>query len=468
MNGFSAVLTTGIYCRPGCSARPNPSNVRSYPNAAAAEAAGYRACLRCRPYRSEPPLSIDAPELVCRAVRLVVNGCLDEHTEDDLGERLGVSSRHLRRLFELHLGVTPAHLARSRRAHFARRLLDDTDLSLTQVAYAAGFGSVRQFNRVLQDVFRSAPGALRARRRSTDRLVADGGLPLRLPFSPPLDWDEMLGYFASRAIPGVEEVKGNTYRRTVLIEGHPGVIELRPGDDEHLLLVAHLPHWEGLIHVVQRARRIFGLDTDLDAARSALAGDPHIGPLLAKRPGLRTPGTWDPFETAVRAICGQMVSVPAANTIVRRIVERHGSAVGGLEAIGLTTTFPTAQVLASADLVGTGLSPLRIDALRRFALAVHQGELLLDGSLPLDAQVKAIAALRGLGPWSANYLALRIGHGDAFPAADLGIRRALERLAGRELSTREVLVTADAWRPWRAFAATHLWFELAGSNAPLP
>src|SRR5262249_45020083 len=203
------------------------------------------------------------PELVCRAVQLILDGALDGNTEHALGARLGVSARHLRRLFAEHLGVTPDHLARSCRAHFARRLLDETDFTITEIAFAAGFGSVRQLNRVCREVFRAAPHELRARRRGSDRLVADGGLVLRLPFQPPLNWDAMLGYFDARAIAGVERVTVNTYRRTVVIDGDPGVLELSPGGPDHLLLRAHLPHWEGLIHVVQRARRVFNLDADV-------------------------------------------------------------------------------------------------------------------------------------------------------------------------------------------------------------
>jgi AraC family transcriptional regulator of adaptative response / DNA-3-methyladenine glycosylase II len=240
MPTFSAVATTGIYCRPGCSGRPHQGNVREYSLAAAAEAAGYRACLRCRPYRTESPIDWAGPELVCRAVQLIIGGALDDGvTEQELGTRLAVSPRHLRRLFGEHLGVTANQLARSRRTHFARRLLDDTDFSVADIAFAAGFGSVRQLNRACQEVFHAAPKELRARRRVSDRLVADGGITLRLPFQPPLDWDSMLGYFEARAIAGVEAVSGRTYRRTVLIDGDPGVLELAPGGPDYVLLRAH-------------------------------------------------------------------------------------------------------------------------------------------------------------------------------------------------------------------------------------
>jgi AraC family transcriptional regulator of adaptative response / DNA-3-methyladenine glycosylase II len=372
VSSYSAVVTTGIYCRPDCSARPHPENVHRYESAAAAEANGFRACLRCRPYRTDQPVGWVGPELVCRAVQLILDGALDDGRETELGARLGVSARHLRRVFVEHVGVTPDQLARSRRVHFARRLLDDTDLPIIDVAFASGFGSVRQLNRACLDTFREAPRALRARRRKSDRLVADGGLTLRLPFTPPLAWPEMLAYFAARAITGVESVSidEQIYRRTVLVDGDPGVIEISPGGDDHLLLRAHLPHWEGLIHVVQRARRIFNLDADIEAAGAHLAADPLLAPLVEARPGLRMPGAWDPFEIGVRAIIGQQVSVRGAGTITARLVERHGTPVPGLGPMGLTHLFPGAAALSTADLRGLGLTSARIAASRTFAGAI--------------------------------------------------------------------------------------------------
>src|SRR5215218_8274490 len=359
MAAISAVVTTGIYCRPGCSARPRTENVRAFPLAAAAEAAGYRACFRCRPYRCPQPVTWAAPEMVCRAVRLILDGALDSGSEAELGARLGVSARHLRRLFIEHLGATPDGLARSARVHFARRLLDDTDLTITEIAFAAGFGSLRQFNRACREVFRESPRMLRARRRKADRLVADGGLRLRLPFRGPLDWEAMAAYFADRAVPGVEHVSGSKYRRTIVVGDDPGVLELWRGGDDHLVLRAHLPHWEELVHVVQRARRIASLDFELDEPANHLARDPTIGPLLETRPGLRPPGTWDAFETGVRAIIGQQVTLAHANTIAGRLVERLGTRVRGLEPLGLTHTFPSSATLAGADLGDLGLTPGR-------------------------------------------------------------------------------------------------------------
>jgi AraC family transcriptional regulator of adaptative response / DNA-3-methyladenine glycosylase II len=459
---FSGVVTTGIYCRPGCGARPNADNVTRYPLAASAEAAGFRACFQCRPYRWPQSVSWTGPELVCRAVRLILDGGLDGATEAELGSRLGVSARHLRRLFSAHLGVTPDGLARSARAHFARRLLDDTDLSVLEISLAAGFGSVRQLNRACTEIFRASPRALRAKRRKADRLVADGGLPVRLTYRGPLDWDALVSYFAARAIPRVEHVSGNVYRRTIEVDGDPGVIELRPGGEDDLVLVLHLPHWEELIHLVARARRIAGIELDLDEPAHHLAADPTIGPLLQARPGLRTPGTWDPFETGVRAIVGQQVTLAAASTITGRIVERHGRSVAGLSQIGLTHTFPTAMTLVDADLDGLGLPRGRQEAIRSFARAVVDDAIRLDGSVGLDDLVASIAAIDGLGQWTAHYVALRLGEPDAFPATDLGLRRALELRGSRSGSALAEL--SERWRPWRALAATHLW--LAEGSAP--
>jgi AraC family transcriptional regulator of adaptative response / DNA-3-methyladenine glycosylase II len=417
VKAFSAVVTTGIYCRPGCSARPRAENVRSFAFAAAAEAAGHRACHRCRPYRWPQSSSWTAPELVCRAVRLILDGALDQGTEADLGARLGVSPRHLRRLFSAHVGVTPDGLARSARVHFARRLLDDTDLSVTEVAFAAGFGSLRQFNRACREVFREPPRVLRARRRRADRLVADGGLGLRLAFDGPLDWGAMLAYFAARAIPGVEHVSGNSYRRTIVIGGDPGLLELVPGGDEHLVLRAHLPHWEELVHVVQRARRIASLDFDLAVPADRLARD--ATPLRA-RPVLRPPGTWDAFEAGVRAIIGRQSTPARANTVTGRLVSRFGGPVPGLAQLGLTHTFPSAHTIASADLSCLRLSPSRAGQIRSFARAVAADAVRLDGSVSFDELIASATAIGGLDAGTARYLALRLGEPEAWATgADL-------------------------------------------------
>jgi AraC family transcriptional regulator of adaptative response / DNA-3-methyladenine glycosylase II len=452
---YTGVRTTGIYCRPGCGGHPNAENTKAYRSAAAAEAAGLRACFQCRPYRmSDLEDWVDGPELVCRAVRLVIDGYLDRRTETELAAHVGVSARHLRRLFAEQVGATPVQVARSRRAHFARRLLDDTDLSLTDIAFAAGFGSVRQFNRTMQDTFRASPRDLRARRRKADRLIADGGLALRLPFAAPLDWAALLEWFGSRAVDGVEVVHDETYRRTILVDGEPGVIEVTRGGEDHLLLRVHLPYWEGLIHVVQQVRRMFGLDHE-PVADDRFASDPTLALLVAQRPGLRVPGSWNGFEVGLRAILGQQVTVTGARTLAGRLVQQLGTPVPGLRELGLTHTFPSAAVVADGDLRGVGLTGARITALGAFASAVRDGEVRLDGSVSLEDFVASVVELPGLGDWTAQYLALRLGEPDAFPAGDLGLRKALAN--GTVPTAREVEQRAEAWRPWRASAAIHLW-----------
>ncbi|MFI9379737.1 helix-turn-helix domain-containing protein [Kutzneria sp. NPDC052558] len=350
MTTYSAVRTTGIYCRPGCGAKPLAENVRTFELAASAEAAGYRACLRCRPYRVAGTVPDDAPELVCRAVRLIIDGMLDGATEDAVGARLGLSARHLRRLFRDHLGVTPDGFARSRRAHFARRLLDDSDLGIAEVAFASGFGSLRQFNRAMREVFKAAPGELRARRRKADRLVADGGLPLRLPFAPSYDWPAVLAELRAGEVPGVESIVDDTYRRTITLDGDPGLLEIGPGGADHLLLRAHLPHWEGVIHVVERAARLVGIDSG-------------------------TPGAWAPLEIAVNAVAEDTAA----------LVRRHGAPVAGL-GFGLTHAFPAAEPLAAEPGVVGDL-----------ARAVLDGRLRLEEASPAElvaAGVPAPAAQR--------------------------------------------------------------------------
>ena len=389
-------------------------------------------------------------------MHLIGDGALDARTEADLGARLGVSARHLRRLFAEHVGTTPDQLARSHRTHFARRLLDDTDLTVTDIAWASGFGSLRQLNRACQAIFRASPSELRARRRRGDRLVADGGLVLRLPFVGPLDWDRLLDYFQIRAIAGVEHVADGTYRRTITVDGDPGVLELSHGGDDHLLLRAHLPHVHGLIHVVQRTRQIFALDRDPTVANERLAADAVLAKSVRACPGLRVPGTWDAFETGVRAIVGQQVSVAGASTVTARIVARVGRPVAGLDSFGLTHTFPDPATLAHADLDDIGMPGARAAAIRAFAAAVDKGDVPLDGSLSLDDLIAAICDVPGLGPWTASYIALRLGESDAFPAADLGLRKAANP-AGDPLTTAELTARAEAWRPHRAAAAVRLW-----------
>ena len=458
---ISAVTTTGIYCRAtGCPASPNAENVSDYRSAVAAEAAGYRPCLRCRPDRLSPHFGAgDAPPPVRNALMLIAEGGLDEATEHELGARVGLSSRQLRRLFLDHVGATPDFVARSRRAHFARRLLDESDLTITDVAYAAGFRSVRQMNRVMVDTFRFTPSELRAKRRHGDRLTADGGLPLRAPYDGAFDFATMLSFLGARLIPGVESVGDSTYRRTITSCGHPGAIEVRDaGDGRHLVVQAHLPTFNSIIDDVARVRRIFGLDQPAAGKVSALRKDPLIGPLVKANPGLRVVGAWDRFETAVRIVLTQQISVRAANTILGRLTRTFGTPVEGLDKLGLTHVFPSAGRLASASpakVAGVGMPATRAATLKALATAYASEALSLEPTTSLDDVSDRLVAITGVGPWTAQCIALRaVGHADAFPAGDLGLQRAAGMDAA-ELESR-----AEAWRPYRGLAAMHLWASL--------
>jgi AraC family transcriptional regulator of adaptative response / DNA-3-methyladenine glycosylase II len=406
---YSAVRTTGIYCRPGCGAKPKAENVQTFEQPAAAEAAGFRACLRCRPYRVAGTVPDEAPEIVCRAVQLIIAGFLDDGNEAALGSRLGLSARHLRRMFNDHLGVTPDQFARSRRAHFARRMLDDTDLTVADVAFAAGFGSLRQFNRAMRDIFRATPKELRARRRRADRLAADGGLVLRLPFVPPYDWNAMLTLLSLRAIPGTESIEDGVYRRTIMLDGEPGLLEISAGGDDYLLLRAHLPYWEGVIHVVSRAARLVGLEIDPVVARTELAEDPVLGPLVRSRPGVRVPGVWTPFEVAVAAVAGPEAAGDLAVA--------YGVPVPGLD-YGLTHVFPSAEALAE-----TG------EPVAEMAKAMSLGE-----------------EPHAMDPTAQQHFAARMGARDAFPAGDPVVQR----------EVRNLNADPARWSPWRSLATAYL------------
>jgi len=458
----SAVATTGIYCRPQCSAKPNPENVSPFASPVAAEAAGYRSCLRCRPDRHLPVSpTTGVPASVSMALGLISDGFLDRFDEEALADRVGYSTRQLRRLFEQHVGATPAFVGRSRRAHFARRLLDETNLSMPAVAGAAGFGSVRQMNRVVEGIFRFSPSELRRKRRGGDVLVADGGLRLRLPFVQPLDRDAALHHLRPRVTPGVELVEGSVYRRTLEVCGNPGVIEVDlGGDDPYLELVAHLPTFDSIIDDVARIRSMFGLDDDVKAAEDHLLADPLLAPVVRQQRGLRVIGGWDRFETAVRVIVGQQVSVVGATTITSRIVERHGQELPG-EVLGLTRLFPTPGALSELEGDGLGMPGARAATIRGLAKAVNVGDVDLSApSLEVRAQLLEV---RGIGPWTADVIAMRATRDpDVCPAGDLGIRHAMSRLLGRdELPVEdEVAEVASVWSPHRSLASQHLWASL--------
>ncbi len=465
---FVAVRTTGIYCRPICPARlPLFANVRFYACAAAAESAGFRACRRCRP-ESAPgtPAWLGSSAVVARALRLINAGALDGVDVEALAGRLGVGGRQLRRLFARHLGASPAEIARARRVHLARALVDRSARPITELAFAAGFASVRQFNHAFRRSFGRSPRELRRLRAlAPDDASRSDALELRLPYRPPFDWPGLTRFLEARAIAGVECVGDGRYRRTIEHAGEPGWLEVHPlGDEAAVLLRVAPPAGASLLAVVERVRRIFDLDADPLAIREALGADARLRAQLDARPGLRVPGAWDPFELGVRAILGQQVSVRGASTLASRLVRAFGKPVGGLPR-GLTHVFPTPERLAVADVASIGLPRARAGAIRGFASAVARGELVLDGARGLDDAVARLSTLSGVGPWTSQYIAMRaLGEPDAFPAGDLVLRRLLSD-DGTPVSAAAAGRAAEAFRPWRSYAAMALWQSLAPADA---
>jgi AraC family transcriptional regulator of adaptative response / DNA-3-methyladenine glycosylase II len=457
-----AVKTTRVYCRPGCPA-PLPKRVNSlfYPCAAAAEHAGFRPCRRCRPESvAGTPAWSGTSATVSRALRLILDGALDETDVEALASRVGVGGRHLRRLFAEHLGASPEAVARTRRVHFAKRLIDETPLPIAQLAALAGFPSLRGFNHAVKETFGKSPTELR--RRAGARSPATGALSLRLPYRRPFDADALLRYFRGRATPGVEEVTPDgVYRRTYAIGTERGVLTVRTAAEGALTLeIAAGPH---LLEAVTRVTRLFDLDADPSAIGAHLAKDPVLAPLVARRPGLRVPGGWDPFEITVRAILGQQVSVRAATTLAGRLAAAFGEELPGI-ASGPSRLFPVPEALAGRDLTSIGLTTARSAAISRFAESVASGRVALAPPRALDEHVERFSGLPGLGPWTAHYVALRAyKEPDAFPAGDLGLRKAASK-DGVPMPERELARRAEAWRPFRAYAALHLWNADADAN----
>ncbi|WP_315987203.1 DNA-3-methyladenine glycosylase 2 family protein [Actinomadura sp. HBU206391] len=467
---FTAVTSTGIYCRPICPARtPARRNVRFFAAAAAAEGAGFRPCKRCRPEASPGSPDWDVRgDLIGRALRLIDDGVVDDFGVRGLARRLAVTERHLHRLFVAELGVPPLAVARNRRLRLARRLLAETHMPVTDVAFASGFGSVRQFNASMRETYGQAPSELRGVGRGFGRPAT---LELRLAVRRPYDSGSLLAYLAARAIPGVEKVTADRYVRTIATatgaapagasdagsgtETEVGTIELIPRDD-HVLLRAGAPSPRGVASLVARCRRMFDLDADPWAVDDALAADPLLAPLVSARPGLRVPGAFDGFELAVRAVLGQQVSVAGASTLTGRVVARCGtSRTPGSAGTGPSYLFPTAARLADADLSRLGLTGGRQRTLRALAAAVAAEEIDLNGGAEPGETADRLMALPGIGPWTVSYIAMRaLGDPDAFPATDLGLRRAFDALGASEPALAQ---RAERWRPWRAYAAMHLW-----------
>jgi AraC family transcriptional regulator of adaptative response / DNA-3-methyladenine glycosylase II len=458
---FVAVTTTGIYCRPICPApTARSANVRYFASAAAAVDAGFRPCLRCRPEAAPgTPAWSGTSAVVTRALRLIGAGALADGGVEPLSARLGIGPRHLHRLFLRHLGASPIDVAQTARIEFAKRLIDETTLSMTEVALSAGFGSVRRFNDAFQRAYGRPPRALRRAAAASGARARPSELRLRLAYRPPFDWEAMIGFLEPRAIAGVERVADGVYRRTIV-----------SGEAAGLLTVRHVPRARSvevridltdpsaLPSIVARVRTMFDLGADPAGVARVLARDPLLAALVRRRPGLRVPGAWDPFETAVRAVVGQQVSVKAAMTIVGRIVSRLGKPVATGEP-GLERLFPTPAAIAGDTLDGLGLTRARAATVRRLAAALAEGRLALDSASDAGTIGAQLVAIDGIGPWTAQYIALRgLGDPDAFPAEDLGLRLAAG--GGTRVTTRDLRDRAERWRPWRGYAALHLWHSL--------
>lgn len=459
---FGAVRTTGIYCRPICPARtPKRGNITFYPSAAAAQEAGYRPCLRCRPETS-PDLGAwnGASNTVTRALSLIEQGALDTGDVEALGDRLGVGERQLRRLFRKHLGASPVAVAQTRRVLLAKQLIHETRLPMAEVALASGFGSVRRFNETFQQLFGRPPGALR-RSGAAELPVAEGGsATLKLPYRAPYDWEAMAAFLAGRAIPGVEVVSDRRYARTLAVGEAVGVVVVEPGEGPWLKITLNFPKVEVWPAVIAKVRRVFDLAADPALIGAHLSEDPELAPLVAARPGLRAPGAWDGFELAVRAVLGQQITVTAARNLAGKITAAHGETLESeaARANGLSRLFPRPQALAQLDVETLGMPRARARALVALAQAAAADPDLFGTRRSLEDAVARLRALPGIGDWTAQYIAMRaLREPDAFPHADIGLMRALEDADGRRPTPGELLARAERWRPWRAYAASHLW-----------
>jgi AraC family transcriptional regulator, regulatory protein of adaptative response / DNA-3-methyladenine glycosylase II len=457
---FIAATSTRLYCRPSCPARqPKRANVRFFSTAAAAQSAGFRACKRCRP--DATPGSPDwnwRADRVARAMRLIADGTVDREGVPGLAERLGFSERHLRRLLAEQVGASPVALARAQRANTARLLIESTAMPFVDAAFAAGFHSVRQFNDTIRDVFASTPSEMR-RRSNRARPRPLGVVELRLSCREPFDGAALLRFLEARAVPGLEEVRGGTYRRALTLSHGSGVVELTP-ELRSVHCVLRLDDLRDLATAVARCRRLLDLDADPLAIAETLGRDEVIGGLVRARPGLRVPGSIDGDELALRAVLGQRVSLQTARTQTARLVETFGTPLE--QPLGTVThRFPAAAVLAEADpktLAGLGQ---RRGALQTLAARFANGEVSIDAGSDSTEALTRLLATRGIGAWTAAYVAMRGFHDpDAFPPGDAGIRRALKAAFGRPADPRSLTVLQQRWRPWRAYAALQLWTSL--------
>ncbi|MFF3742720.1 AlkA N-terminal domain-containing protein [Streptomyces kronopolitis] len=454
---YTAVLTTRIYCRPSCPVvPPKPENMRFYPSAAAAQQAGFRACKRCRPDASPgSPQWDERADLVARAMRLIADGIVDREGVPGLAARLGYSTRQIERQLLAELGAGPLALARAQRAQTARLLVETTALPMAEVAFAAGFASIRTFNETVREVFALSPSELRQRARPGPRAAAPGTLALRLPFRQPLNPDNLFGHLAATAVPGVEEWRDGAYRRTLRLPYGHGIVALAPRPD-HIDCRLSLTDLRDLAGAIARCRRMLDLDADPEAVDALLHEDPRLAPLVDKAPGRRVPRTADADEFALRAVLGQQVSTAAARTHAGRLVRAHGERVDD-PAGGLGHLFPSPDRLAALDQETLAMPRTRRATLTGLVAALGAGTLQLGVGSDREEARARLAALPGIGPWTVECIAMRaLGDPDAFTPTDLGLRRAAAGL-GLPATPAALVRHAARWRPWRAYAVQYLW-----------
>jgi AraC family transcriptional regulator, regulatory protein of adaptative response / DNA-3-methyladenine glycosylase II len=461
----TAVLTTGIYCRPSCPVRPPfARNVRFYSTAAAAQHAGYRACKRCRPDASpgSPEWNIRG-DLVARAMRLIADGSVDREGVAGLAARLGYTTRQLERILQAETGAGPLALARAQRTQTARLLIETTDLPFGDVAFAAGFSSIRQFNDTLRLVCDRTPTELRKRATArVDRARSDvcstGTVSLRLPVRVPFAYEGVFGHLAASVVPGCEEVRDTTYRRTLRLPFGNGIASLTPAPD-HVRCLLVLDDFRDLTAAISRCRRLLDLDADPEAVIDVLGSDAALAPVVAKAPGQRIPRTVDEAELAVRAVLGQQVSMKAARTHAGRLVTAYGEPVQDANG-ALTHTFPSIEQLGEIDPAHLAVPKARRRTLTALIAALADGTVVLNAGCDWEAARRQLLAVPGIGPWTAEVIAMRgLGDPDAFPASDLGLRLAAEQL-GLPTEHRALTARSHRWRPWRSYAAQHLWTTL--------
>ncbi|WP_307071904.1 DNA-3-methyladenine glycosylase 2 family protein [Streptomyces sp. B3I8] len=453
---FTAVTTTGIYCRPSCPAvPPRPENMTFHPSAAACQQAGFRACKRCRPDTSPgSPEWNQRADAVARAMRLIADGVVDREGVPGLAARLGYSTRQIERQLLAELGAGPLALARAQRAQTARLLIETTALPMADLAFAAGFSSIRTFNDTVREVFALSPSDLRAR-RPRQKVTAPGALSLRLPFRAPLNPDNLFGHLAATAVPGVEEWRAGAYRRTLRLPYGHGVVALTPRPD-HIACRLTLSDMRDLPVAISRCRRMLDLDADPVAVDDQLRTDPLLAPLVDKAPGRRVPRTVDESEFALRAVLGQQVSTAAARTHAARLVTAHGEPVEDPEG-GLTHLFPAPEALAALDPAALAMPRTRRATFTTLVSELAERRLQLGVESDWTETRARLLALPGLGPWTVDVIAMRaLGDPDAFPVTDLGIRRAARDL-GLPATPAALTARAAAWRPWRAYAVQYLW-----------